>query len=178
MTNNKQNQSFLLLFVADVQQQKKKQSEPGLKLKWTLKHLSFQDKLSLSCPQWTPAQRQESRTWDAGWKTKHLTFQSVASMLWPGVLFCLSISSRRRQKAAPVNSTGHPISALRLKYSAGSQRGISLKKRLLEDFYILGTCWCLISEMSLIRVLSQLKDVKDRYFIQLIKHALVSLFFL
>lgn len=93
--------------------------------------LSFQEQVSLGCPSLTPAQHLESRTWDAGWQTQHLTFQSVASMLFEtdatDLVFCFGCRSPHTndKKADRVTSTGHLTSSLRMKYSVGPQWGIS-----------------------------------------------------
>lgn len=102
------------------------------------KDLSFQDKLSLSCTLAATAQHQETRRRDAGWKAKYLTFQSVPSIArltreehgWPIIWFCLLIPSHGRQRAGGVSGTRHRISALRMKYSAGSQSKLLLRDRL------------------------------------------------
>lgn len=78
----KKRTNFLLLFT-DVQQHKKKTATWARSdNQMNTEQLSFQDQVSLGCPSWTPAQHLEGRTWDAGKQTQHLTFQSVASMLF------------------------------------------------------------------------------------------------
>lgn len=102
------------------------------------KDFSFQDKLSLSCTLAAPAPHQGKCTRDAGWKAKHLTFQSVLSIArltqeehgWPGIWFCLSVPSHGRQRADGVTSTRHRNSALRMKYSASAQSKLPLRDRL------------------------------------------------